>query len=104
MKRIDINPEYDDVMFEVLGEINIYSVRLRMFRGIMYADVYNGDELVSAGVRCCPGCWLIVRGYNGSDGNFRIETNLEDYPFTKGMGSLYSLVYYTNKEISELEE
>lgn len=82
-----------------------YTIRLRQFRGILYADVSVEGELVVAGVRCVVGKWLIpYEAMNETAGNFRFDSETEDYPgrafFETGECVLR---YYDAEEIRALE-
>lgn len=79
-----------------------FLVHLRVFRGLMYADIERDGRRVVHGERCCPGEWLVKDPtFSAGVGNFRFETVGGEYPHYSDFASgRSSLVFYTGEEIS----
>lgn len=75
-----------------------YHFRFHSFRSMLYCDVTVDDAKAQSSVRCVNNAWLVPTRF-AQDGNFRVESDTEDYPTGVGMGKTCRLVYYTQDEI-----
>ena len=83
-----------------------YTIHLRSFREVMYADVSVNGEVVSLGVRCLPGVWLMPNlPVNTLDaGNMRFVVDGGAYPYYTDFGTTCRLMFFTKGEIEKMAD
>ena len=78
-----------------------YIFRFHTFRKMLYCDVTVNDVKAQSSVRCVNNAWLVPER-SAVYGNFRIESDTEDYPTGVEMGKHCRLVFYSQEEMAEI--
>lgn len=77
------------------------SFRLRTYRGIIYMEVYDGDELIRANIRCVNNQFLLTKEVEDHFGcNVKFVDKDGDYPNSDNFDGFKCKFYlYTKKEL-----
>jgi hypothetical protein len=81
--------------FRIEIEGNIFEIRLRTFRGVTFASISQGDNMIEAGVRCIPNSPIFGGAANSLiKGKLMFKCRTDDFPFYGNFdGVTCSLVY-----------
>ena len=83
-----------------------FSFHFYPFRGLMYADISEGESQIANGKRVMPNAWLLPNYVAEGVGNIRFETyksDGDDYVWWEGFNVKFRLCSYTAEELEELE-
>jgi len=97
-------PEEPNVQFTTSPEEEEFTITFRLLKdGITLVTIANSDGNIIVSSKCVNNEWLIPYPYleNGK-GNFRFESDTEDYPNYSNFNSTCRLMYYTQYEVDEI--
>lgn len=81
-----------------------FTIRLRLLtNGITLVSIADSNVAIADSVRAINGKWLIPYQYLEKNyGNFRFESDTEDYPYFKNFNTSCRLMYYNQEEVNAL--
>lgn len=97
-------PTSPNTEFSVAPQDLSFTFRFRyLSTGITLVSISTADETIVESVRVIANEWLIPYPYmEKTRGNFRIESEEEEYPEFGGFNDSFILRYYTQEEVDKI--
>ena len=99
-------PSLPNVEFTTTPEEHGFTIRFRLLtNGITLVSLSDDDGTIVESVRAINNKWLIPYPYlEQGRGNFRFESDTDDYPYFENFNTSCRLVYYNQDEVDAKRE